>query len=79
MMLEMVLGDVISLWRLYLVAKPSHMGIDVDGLACLLHHPTICNHQMRGHDFPSGAISSSHATVGDGAFLRDARPSGLDI
>jgi hypothetical protein len=44
MMPEMVLGDVILLWRLYLAAKPSHMGIDVDGLACLLHHPTSCNH-----------------------------------
>jgi hypothetical protein len=34
-----VLGDV-ALWRqLYLVAKPSHVGVDVDGLACPLHRP----------------------------------------
>jgi hypothetical protein len=26
---------------LYLAAKPSHMRADVDGLACLLHHPTV--------------------------------------
>jgi hypothetical protein len=25
-----------------LVAKPSHMGVDVDGLACRLHRPTTC-------------------------------------
>jgi hypothetical protein len=25
-----------------LAAKPPHMGTDVDGLACYLHHPMIC-------------------------------------
>jgi hypothetical protein len=29
----MALGDVASRRRLYLAAKPSHVGIDVDGLA----------------------------------------------
>jgi hypothetical protein len=33
---------------LYLVAKPSHVGIDVDGLSCPLHRPTIRSCQMRG-------------------------------
>jgi hypothetical protein len=30
---EMILGDIIVLHRLYLNAKPSHLGVDVDGLA----------------------------------------------
>jgi hypothetical protein len=39
-MLEKVLGvDVVRHW-LYLAAKPSHLGVDVDGLSCLLHCPT---------------------------------------
>jgi hypothetical protein len=25
---------------LYLAAKPSHVGVDLDGLACFLHRPT---------------------------------------
>jgi hypothetical protein len=29
-----------TVW-LYLMAKPSHMGVDVDGLAYPLHHPTV--------------------------------------
>jgi hypothetical protein len=31
-----------------LATKPSHMWVDVDEIACLLHLPTICGHQMRG-------------------------------
>jgi hypothetical protein len=30
----MINGDIASRWQLYLAAKPSHMGVDVDGLAC---------------------------------------------
>jgi hypothetical protein len=43
-----------SSWRhcfmawLYLGAKPSHVGVDVDGLACPLHCPMACSRQMRG-------------------------------
>jgi hypothetical protein len=37
--------------RLYLAAKPSHVGVDVDGVACQLHHPTACAHQTRGKSF----------------------------
>jgi hypothetical protein len=33
---------------LYLVAKPSHVGVDVDGLAYPLHHHTVHNCQTRG-------------------------------
>jgi hypothetical protein len=45
-----VLGDI-ALWRrLYLAAKTSHVGggVDVDMLACPLHHPMTCSHQSRG-------------------------------
>jgi hypothetical protein len=35
-----------TVW-LYMAAKPSHVGVDVDGLACPLHRPTACNRQMR--------------------------------
>jgi hypothetical protein len=46
-MSEMVLGDV-ALWhRHYLAAKPSHAGIDADGLACPLHRSKVCSHLMR--------------------------------
>jgi hypothetical protein len=36
-----------TVW-LYLAAKPSHVGVDVDVLACPLHHPTACSRQTRG-------------------------------
>jgi hypothetical protein len=43
-----VLRDV-ALWHwFYLAAKPSHMELDVDGLACPLHRPMDYNRQMRG-------------------------------
>jgi hypothetical protein len=32
-----------TVW-LYLATKPSHVGVDVDRLACLLHRPTTCSH-----------------------------------
>jgi hypothetical protein len=75
----MVLGDVASQRQLYLATKPSHVGVDVDKLACPLHCPTFYNHQMRGQGFLSGAALSCHATVGGGAFSGDAKPRGLDI
>jgi hypothetical protein len=34
--------------RLYLAAKPSHIGVDVDGLACPLHRPMVCVRLMMG-------------------------------
>jgi hypothetical protein len=75
----MVLGDVALRHRLYLDAKPSHVGVDVDGIACSLHRPTVCNSQRRGQGFLSGATLSRHAAVGSGAFPGDVKPSGLDI
>jgi hypothetical protein len=39
-MLEKIPGYVASRCWPYLVAKPSHTGVDVDGLAGPLHHPT---------------------------------------
>jgi hypothetical protein len=60
----MVLGDIASRHRLYLAAKPSHLGVDVYGLAFPLHHPTVYSHQMRGQGFSSGTTLSHHAVVG---------------
>jgi hypothetical protein len=64
-----ILGDVIVLCQLYLDAKPSHMGVDVAGLANPLHRPMVCTHQMRGHSFLLGATMSHHTVVGSGTFL----------
>jgi hypothetical protein len=54
--------------RLYLAAKPSHMGVDVDSLACYLHHPMVCGHQTSGQSFLSSAALSHRVTVGGGTF-----------
>jgi hypothetical protein len=35
-----ILGEV-ALWCLYLPAKPTHVGVDVDGLAYPLHWPMV--------------------------------------
>jgi hypothetical protein len=64
---------------LYLAAKPSHMGADVDGLACLLHCPAVRNHQTRGQSILIGAAPSHHTVVGGGTIPRGAEPLGLDI
>jgi hypothetical protein len=48
MMFRKIPGDVASWHRLYLVAKPSHMGVNVNGLAYPLHHPTASYRQTRG-------------------------------
>jgi hypothetical protein len=63
----------------YLAAKSSHVGVDVDGLACHLHHPTDCDCQMRGQSFLSGASLSHCTIVGGDMFLGGMKPSGLDI
>jgi hypothetical protein len=67
-MTRTVLGDADSRCRLYLTAKPSYVGVNVDGIACLLHRPTVCNHQTRGHGFLSGTTLSHRATICSGAF-----------
>jgi hypothetical protein len=77
-MLENVLRDV-ALWCwTYSATKPSHMRVDVDGLACPLHRPMACSRQMRGQGFMPGATLSRRAVVGDGAFPGDVKPLSLD-
>jgi hypothetical protein len=53
---------------LYLVAKPSHVGADVDGLACSLHHPTVCSRQRGGQSFLISDAPSCHAVMGGAIF-----------
>jgi hypothetical protein len=78
-MLEKVpAGIALRCWP-YLVAKSSHTGVDVNGLACPLHHPMACSRQIRGQCFLPGTVLSRRAAVGGGAFLGDAKPPGLDI
>jgi hypothetical protein len=45
---------------LYLAAKPSYKGVNVDELACSLHCPKTCNCQMRGQGLLLGAVLSHH-------------------
>jgi hypothetical protein len=75
----MLLGDVASWHQLYLAAKLSHVGVDVYGLDCPLHHPTACSHQSRGQSFLLGVVLSHHAAVGGVTVPRDVKPLGLDI
>jgi hypothetical protein len=73
------LGDVVSWHQLYLAAKPSHVGVDVDRLAYPLHRLMACYHQTRDQGFLSGTVLSCHVTMGGGVFPRDAKPPSLDI
>jgi hypothetical protein len=50
---------------LYLAAKPSHMGGDVDGLACSLHPPTICSRQRSGQSESASRPSSEFWCLND--------------
>jgi hypothetical protein len=59
-----------------LTAKPSHVRIDVDGLACPLHRPTACSRQTRGYGLLSDAVLSCQAIVGGGNGIR---PLGLSV
>jgi hypothetical protein len=47
MMLEKIPRDIASWCWPCVVTKLSHMGVDVDGLACPLHRTMACNRQMR--------------------------------
>jgi hypothetical protein len=40
----------------------------VDGLACYLHHPTVCIGQTRGHSILTGVVPSRHAVVSGAPF-----------
>jgi hypothetical protein len=63
-----ILGDVASHHQLYLAAKPSHVGADMDGIACPQHRPIVYSHQTREQSFLSDAALSHHAALGGGAF-----------
>jgi hypothetical protein len=65
--------------RLYLAAKPSHVGIDLYGQVCSLHRPMVRGCPMRGHSFLSCVALSQRITVGGGAISGGAKPVGLDI
>jgi hypothetical protein len=74
----MVLRHVASWHWLYLTAKPSHVGVIVDELACpctILRHVAV----RRGHKASCQVLSSPVVTVGSGAFAWDVKPPGLDI
>jgi hypothetical protein len=64
--------------RLYLPAKPSHIGIDVDGLAYPLHRPMARSWQMRGQGLLPGVVLSYRCS-GRWHLLRDVKPPGVDI
>jgi hypothetical protein len=53
---EMVREDVVVWRRLYLAAKPSYMGVDVDGLSCPLCRPTAYGCQTRAQSSYSSTI-----------------------
>jgi hypothetical protein len=58
-----------------LAGKPSHMGINVDGLVCSLYHPTACSsHHRGGQCCLTGDVLSRRSTVGSGPFLRVRSP-----
>jgi hypothetical protein len=59
------------------LAKPSHVGVDVDGLACPMHRHTTCSHQTRGQSFLSGVALSHCVAVGGGTFLGGRGCKGL--
>jgi hypothetical protein len=53
---KMVLEDVLAQHRLYLTAKPSNVGVDVDGLSCPLHCPTVYGCQTTAQSSLSGTV-----------------------
>jgi hypothetical protein len=59
--------------RLYLDAKPSCVGVDLDGLACPLHRPTTYSRQMRGLGLLAGAVLS-HRCSGRWHLSWDLKP-----
>jgi hypothetical protein len=46
--------------RLYFPVKPSHMGVNVDGLAYPLHRPMAHSCQTRGQGLRLGDVLSYH-------------------
>jgi hypothetical protein len=58
----------VALWGLFLVAKPSHVGAEVDGLAYTLHWPTVHSCQSRGQDPPIRHCLVLSLLIGSGAY-----------
>jgi hypothetical protein len=57
-MLEKVLRvSAVRRW-FYLAAKPPHVGVGVDGIACPLHRPTAYSRQTMGHGLLPGDVLS---------------------
>jgi hypothetical protein len=52
----MVLREVTGWRRLYLAAKPFHVGVDVDRLSYPLHHPTACGCHTRAQRSQTGTV-----------------------
>jgi hypothetical protein len=59
---------------LYLAAKPSHVGTDVDELACSLHCHTAYNSQRGRLCFLTGIVLICRFAVGGGLFPGVRRP-----
>jgi hypothetical protein len=53
---------------LYLTGKPSHVGVDVDGLACSLHRPVTCSSQRGGLCCLIDVVQFHCSVVGGGPF-----------
>jgi hypothetical protein len=50
-----------TVW-LYMAAKPSHVGVNVDGPPRPLHWPTVCSCQTREHGLLPVIILSCHCS-----------------
>jgi hypothetical protein len=61
---------------LFLGAKPSHMGVNVDGLAYPLHRPMTSSCQMRGQGLLPGIVLSHHYS-GQWSLSGDVKPPRL--
>jgi hypothetical protein len=77
-MLKKVFGvGAVRRW-FYLAAKPPHVGVGVDWLACPPHHHMTYNHQMRGHGLLPDGVLSCHCS-GWWCLPGDVNPPGVDI
>jgi hypothetical protein len=73
-----ILGEVASGY-LYLATKPSHMGVDVDGIAYPLHQPTARSRQPRGQGLPARRRHVLSFVVGGSAFRGKGSFPSVDI
>jgi hypothetical protein len=62
MMLGIVLGSIAWRHGFTLAVEYAHVGVSVDGLACPLHSPMACNHQMRGQGILPSTVLSHHCS-----------------